>query len=111
MHFTVNEAFDLKTCEAAQFCKKKKKKPKKKEREKTTGGLPWGLSGKESTCNARGTGRSLVQKESTCRGTAEACAPQLSSLCLRAWQSQLLKPVRPHPTAREAGGEKPMHRS
>ena len=61
-------------------------------------GLPWRLSGEESTANAGDTGSIPDPGWSQVLRSKEAHAWQLLSLCSRAWELQLLRHARPKPT-------------
>ena len=51
---------------------------------------------------------SLVWEDSTCLGATKPCEPQLLSLCSRAWEPQLWKPISPRAHALQQ--EKPQQR-
>ena len=73
---------------------------------KTTGELPWWLSGKEPPAKAEDVG--LITAPGRCHvpQSNEACVPQLLSPGSRAQEPQLLQPVCPR--ARAPRQEKPL---
>ena len=66
-------------------------------KEQTFGGLPWSLSDENPPANAGDTGLVPDSGGPHMPPSTLAHAPQLSNLCSRTWEPQLLKPV--YPTA------------
>ena len=78
------------------------------------GGLPWWLSGKESTCQSRRQGFSSWSRKIPRATWQLSLWPQLLGLSSRAWETQLLKSVCLDPVPRSKrshGNEKPVHHS
>ena len=71
---------------------------------KSTVGLPWGLSGKESACQCRHTVSIPCLEDPSCRRATEAQAPQLLSLCLESEHctTEACEPYSPCSATREA---------
>ena len=65
----------------------------------TTGELPWRLSGKEPSAKAEHVGLVTAPGGSHMPRSNETCVPQLLSLCSRAQEPHLPKPVSPRAQA------------